>query len=124
FALRGYDVIGFDVSQPALSYLRRGLKRRRLFAETFAGEMSEFQIDRQTDAAYCLINTFRHLVTEEAASAHLACIARSVRPGGVYILGVDVLRLNGYRGEVERWTQRRGNTQVTVTQRVLRTNVR
>src|SRR5437588_6562424 len=38
-AARGYQVAGFDLSQPALSYLRRRLARRRLRAETFEAEM-------------------------------------------------------------------------------------
>src|SRR5207248_11586898 len=32
-AARGYQVTGFDLSQPALCYLRRHLARRRLHAE-------------------------------------------------------------------------------------------
>src|SRR6202035_4366167 len=41
-AARGYQVTGFDLSQPALSYLRRRLARRRPHAETFEAEMSDF----------------------------------------------------------------------------------
>jgi len=41
---RGYQVTGFDLSQPALSYLRRRLARRRLHAETFEAEMSDFRL--------------------------------------------------------------------------------
>jgi len=37
-AARGYQVTGFDLSQPALRYLRRRLRRRRLDAEMFAAE--------------------------------------------------------------------------------------
>jgi SAM-dependent methyltransferase len=36
---RGYQVTGFDLSQPALSYLRRHLAGRRLQAEAFEAEM-------------------------------------------------------------------------------------
>src|SRR2546421_2207117 len=39
---RGYQVTGFDLSQSALSYLRQRLGRRRLHAETFEAEMSDF----------------------------------------------------------------------------------
>jgi len=50
-AARGYEVAGFDLSRPALSYLRRRLAR--------------------VDAAYCTVNTFRHLLTEQAARGNL-----------------------------------------------------
>jgi len=51
-AARGYQMTGFDLNQPALSYLRRRLKRRRLHAEIFQAEMSAFRLSRRVDAAY------------------------------------------------------------------------
>ena len=117
---RGYQVTGFDISQPALSYLRRRLERRRLHADTFEAEMSDFRLGRSVDAAYCMVNTFRHLLTEQAARSHLKCIAGSLRPGGIYVLGMNLLP----SGERARWTERRGKTKVTITQRVLRTDLR
>src|SRR6266513_3737988 len=41
-AARGYQVIGFDLNQPALIYLRRRLGRLRLHAETFEADISDF----------------------------------------------------------------------------------
>lgn len=118
-ATRGYQVTGFDVSQPALSYLRQRLARRRLDAETFEAEMSDFRLDRSVDAAYCMGNTFRHLLTEQAARAHLECIAASLRPGGIYVISMNLLP-----SDAARWTEWRGKTKVTVTERVLRTDRR
>src|SRR5215469_4603352 len=43
-AARGYQLTGFDISQPALRYLRRRLERRRLHANTFEAEMSDFRV--------------------------------------------------------------------------------
>jgi SAM-dependent methyltransferase len=121
---RGYQMTGFDVNQPALSYLRRRLKRRRLHAETFQAEMSAFRLGRPVDAAYCTVNTFRHLLTERAARDHLESIAGSLRPGGIYILGLHLLPLHVDGEETERWTQQRDGTKVTVTLRVVRTDLR
>ena len=115
---------GFDLSQPALSYLRRRLARRRLHAETFEAEMSDFRLGRPADAAYCVINTFRYLLTEQAARGHLECIAGSLRPGGIYVLGLHLLPLGGDKEDSDCWTQRRGETKVTVTVRLLRTDRR
>jgi len=119
-AARGYEVTGFDLSQPALSYLRRHLARRRLKAEAFEAEMSDFRLGQPVDAAYCTISTFRHLLTEEAARGHLECIAGSLREGGIYLLGLHLLPLGVDKEDPECWTERRGNTSVTVTLRVLR----
>ena len=123
-AARGYQMTGFDVSQPALSYLRRRLTRRRLHAKTFKAEMSDFRLSRRIDAAYCTVNTFRHLLTEHAARGHLECIAESLRPGGIYVLGLYLLRLDGTEEDVWRWTEQRRGTKVAVTLRVLSTDVR
>src|SRR5438552_10942205 len=119
FASRGYQVAGFDLGQPALSYLRRQLTRRRLRAETFEAEMSDFRLGRSVDAAYCMVNTFRHLLTEQAARSHLECIASSLRPGGIYVLGMNLVPSGA-----ARWAERRGKTKVTITERVLRTHFR
>jgi SAM-dependent methyltransferase len=117
---RGYQLIGFDLSQPSLSYLRRQLARRRLRAETFEAEMSDFRLSRPVDAAYCTGSTFRLLLTEQAARGHLRCIAGSLRPGGIYVLGFRLLPLNLDKEGDRRWTERRGETKVAVTLRVLR----
>src|SRR5215471_3199220 len=118
-AARGYQMIGFDLSQPALSYLRRRLARQRLHAETFEAEMSNFRLARPVDAAYCTVNTFRHLLTEQAARDHLECVARSLRPGGIYLLGLHLLPSDADPEDDARWTESRGGTKVTITLRML-----
>jgi SAM-dependent methyltransferase len=117
---RGYQVTGFDLSQPALSYLRRQLARQRLTGETFDGEMSDFRLSRPVDAAYCTVSTFRYLLTEQAARSHLRCVADTLRPGGIYVLAFRLLPLDLHKERGRRWTDRRGETNVTVTLRVLR----
>jgi SAM-dependent methyltransferase len=123
-AARGYQATGFDLSRPALSYLRRRLAGRRLRAETFEAEMSDFRLSQPVDVAYCTVSTFRHLLTEQAARSHLDCIVDSLRPGGIYVLGVHLLPLNLNKHGGKRWTERRGKTKVTITLRVLRVDVR
>jgi SAM-dependent methyltransferase len=124
FAARGYDTIGFDLSQPALSYLRRRLGRRRLDAETFEADMADFRLRRPVDAAYCTVSTFRHLLTEKKARHHLDCVACSLRSGGIYVLGLHLLSSKIAKANVQCWTERRGETQVTANLRVLRSDRR
>jgi len=119
-ARKGYQVIGFDRSKPALRYLQRRLARSRLNAETFEAEMSNFCVGRRVDAAYCTISTFRYLLTEQAARGHLECIVDSLRPGGIYVLGLHLLPFGVDKEDVECWTERRCETIVTVTLRMLR----
>jgi hypothetical protein len=86
--------------------------------------MSNFRLARPVDAAYCTVNTFRHLLTEQAARGHLECVAGSLRPGGIYLLGLHLLPLDADPEDDARWTERRGETKVTVTLRMLRTDLR
>jgi SAM-dependent methyltransferase len=118
-ARRGFDVIGFDRSQPALEHLRSELKRKKLTARILPGDLSEFRLDRTVDAAYCTFNTFRHLLSEESAASHLHAVARALRSGGVYVLGFHLLPLDVDEECVERWTAQKGQTRVTCTLRVL-----
>jgi len=123
-AHRGYRVTGFDLSQPALIYLQQRLARRQLRATVFRADMTDFSLPRPVDAAYNTFDSFRHLLTESAARRHLQCVAESLRPGGLYILGFHLLPPDASEECTERWTERRGSTRVTVTLRVVASNRR
>ena len=124
-AARGYRMTGLDLSRPSLEYLKRRLARRRLQASIRRADMADFHRGkRRVDAAYCTFDSFRHLLTEHAARRHLECVAESLRPGGIYILGFHLLPLDAAEECIERWTGRHGRTRVSVTLRVLATDRR
>lgn len=123
-ARRGFQMTSFDQSRPALEFLRRRLKRRRLHGRVFSADLSEFRVRQPMDAAVCTFNTFRHLLTEQEAESHLRCIARAIRRGGIYILGFHLLPLDVDEHCIERWRARRASTRVTATLRVLATDRR
>ncbi|MDY0167390.1 MAG: class I SAM-dependent methyltransferase [Thermoguttaceae bacterium] len=123
-AARGYELTGLDLSRPSLGYLRRRLRRRGLNACVFEADMADFRLRRPVDLAYCTFDAFRHLLSEADARRHLECVAESLRPGGIYILGIHLLPPDASEECIERWTERRGGTQVTVTLRVLATDRR
>jgi len=133
-ATRGYRMSGFDLSEPALRFCRRRLARKKLQAAIFAADMADFElpspgadqrvIGRGVDAAYNTFDSFRHLLTEQSARRHLECVARCVRPGGLYILGFHLLPPDASEECIERWTEHQRGAQVTVTLRVLATDRR
>ncbi len=114
-ARRGYHMTAFDLSRKSLTYLRRRLRRSKLQADLFEGDMTQFELERPVDAAFCTVNTFRHLLTESAARSHLESMARAVRPGGLYILGLHVFPPGTEEEGTERWSATRGQTRITVT---------
>lgn len=119
FARRGFEVTGFDLSDPALRYLETRLKRARKAATVCRADMIDFDMHRQFDLAYCTMNTFRHLLTEEDARRHLQAVADHLREGGLYILGFHIIPPDADEDCTERWTGKSGKTSVTFTLRVI-----
>lgn len=117
-AARRFNVTGIDLSARSLAYLRRRLDRRGLRAQLLEADMTEFRLDRPVDAAFCTMNTFRHLTTEDAARRHLESMAAAVRPGGLFILGLHLFPPDADEKCIERWTAKHGRTSVTTTIRV------
>ena len=90
-ATRGYQMTGLDTSDYALRYLQRGLTRRGISATVLQADMADFRLAKPVDAAYCTVSSFLHLLSEDAAHRHLECVGRSLRPAGIYILGIELI---------------------------------
>ena len=118
-AARGYEVTGLDLNAKALAYLRKRLARRKLIAEVVRADMADFRLARPVDAAVCMVNSFRHLLSEETARRHLECVAENLRPGGIYILGLHLVPPDAAEESIERWRTREGRTQVSTDLRVV-----
>lgn len=118
-ARRGFDVTAFDLNRLCVQETRRQLKRRKLTAAILQADMADFQLPQQFDLAHCFVNTFRHLTSEDSARAHLQSVARTLRPGGVYVLGFHLLPPDALELDCERWTILHGRRRVTTTVRVL-----
>lgn len=118
-ARRGYQASGFDDNRRAIKYLAKKIARRKLSATAKLGDMTEFEVAKPVDLAFNTFNTFRHLTTETAAVRHLQCMARAVRPGGLFVLGFHLLPPDASEECLERWQARRGTTRVSFTLRVL-----
>lgn len=109
FARAGADVSGCDLNPAAVDYCNQRLKRAGLAARAVVADMCDFAVDQPYDAAFNTINSFRHLGSEEAATAHLAAMGRAIRPGGIYLLGLHLTPRVGPQTDEESWSARRGN---------------
>lgn len=98
--------VGFDLSPGMVRFAARRAAVFRADAARFAVAPGAF------DLAYCLIDSFRHLLDEAAALGHLACVSRALAPGGVYVLGLDVSGGLDPDGSVEAWAEARGDVRV------------
>lgn len=99
--------VGFDLNPAMVRFARStGCLAFQADAGRFAVAPGAF------DLAYCLIDSFRHLLDEEAARGHLEGVARALRPGGVYVLGFDVTGGMTREDSLEEWETRRGDVHV------------
>ncbi len=105
----GFEVAGNDLNSHAVRYCNDRLARHGFPRSARVGDMAAFRVPQPADAAFNLINSFRHLLSEAAAISHLRCVAGALARGGLYLLG---LHLTPTRGPVvvedESWSARRG----------------
>lgn len=111
-AKAGFDVAGNDLNPHAVEYCNARLKRGGFTESAVVGDMADFTVARPFDAAFNMINSFRHLPSEAAAESHLRCVAEAVVPGGLYVLGLHLTPTVGPRIDEEEWSARRGNLAV------------
>ena len=62
--------------------------------------------------AYCLVNTFRHLLTEDDAVRHLRTVARHLRPDGIYVIGMHLFPPDADEEDSEEWSVCEGDVSV------------
>jgi SAM-dependent methyltransferase len=108
-AKAGYDVAGNDLNPRAVDFCNARFLRHGFPGTVMVGDMSAFTVRRKFDAAFNMINTFRHLSTEEAAEAHLQCMAKALNRGGLYMLGIHLEPTACLPMQEEGWSARRGN---------------
>ncbi len=108
-AKAGYDVSGLDLNARAIAYCNARLERHGFSPTCVVGDMTDFRLPRKVDAALNMINSFRHLNTEKAAVDHLECMAKVLRKGGIYVLGLHLTPTRGDPMDEEAWSARRGN---------------
>ncbi len=118
-ARRGYEVTAFDLNPECVRFTESELRRHRISARTLVADMCQFDFNEKFDLAHCFVNSFRHLLNEQSATAHLRQVASALRPGGLYLLGLHLLPPDAEEFDCERWTIVKGKTRVTTTVRVL-----
>lgn len=111
-ARRGFSVSGFDNNRTMLEAARKRLRAFGRKAHLFDATLDDFHTRRRFDLAFCLISTFRYLPSESAARRHLRLVRDSLRPGGVYVLGLHLCDYRARGTGRERWVGTRGATRV------------
>jgi SAM-dependent methyltransferase len=108
-AQAGYHVSGLDLNERSVDYCNKRLLRNGKPGSVVVGDMSSFTLRRPVDAAFNMINSFRHLLSEQQAVDHFRCIAAALRKGGIYVLGLHLTPTQGTPIDEESWSARRGH---------------
>ena len=118
-AWRGWKISGFDLSQPMLDHATERLEQQGQKAKLWQDRMESFgQVKPGSfDLAHCLVSTFKYLLTETHAAAHLRLVAETLRPGGIYVLGIHLTDYSRNICEHERWVQERDGVHVVCNTR-------
>lgn len=69
----------------------------------------------KADLAFNLINTIRHLGDDRAMLDHFAAVARVLKPGAAYVVGISLCSYGNEFESEDVWTGSRGGLRVTQT---------
>jgi SAM-dependent methyltransferase len=116
-AARGDRVCGFDSHATMIAYARArgrrlGIERRARVVEADMRCFAALVGLSQFDVAFNLFNSIRHLESDAALLAHLREMARALRPGGIYAVGLSLTRYGLDPVEEDVWDARRGGCRV------------
>ena len=104
----GWMVYGYDISPKMVEYAKKRLSKWGHKASIVRGDMISFKPKEKFDLAFNTLSTFRHLLSEREALAHLRLTYDALNPGGIYILGLDLALYGEDLPDEEVWTARRG----------------
>ena len=114
-ATRGYQVTGIDLRLEMIAYVNDEAKKARLPITASVDDLSHLTVKGTYDMAFCLMDTFRFLLTNEAIVAHLRAVAKRLAPGGLYVTDFWVPSQWDLIGnEIHQWEQTEGDTTVRV----------
>jgi SAM-dependent methyltransferase len=90
-ARRGWNVTGLDLRPAMLAFLRERAEAEGTRIATLCADMARFDCETRFAAAYNPLSSFRLLRDDASAEAHLRRVAAVLRPGGVYVLDLELL---------------------------------
>ena len=105
---RGWTVEGYDSSRAMVAFARKRLAGWGKRAKVARGEMTAYRPARRFGLIFNLLSTFRHLMTDREALAHLKLMAEALEPGGIFVLGLDLSLYGKDEPDEEVWVCRQG----------------
>ena len=119
-AKRSYEAIGIEVNRHMIDFALAKSRQTGTLLSVVEADMTKFILDEKVDAAFCAIDTFRYLLTEDVARNHLRCVSRVLRPNGLYVIDFTMVGSpSSYPKDPEEWTIEREGVRVTVNHKIV-----
>ena len=114
-AMRGYQVTGVDAHPEMIAYVHEEARKANLNITAAVDDLRHLTVKGTHDLAFCFMDTFRFLLTNEEIVAHLRMVAGLLAPGGLYLTDFWVPGQWDQAGnEIHQWEQTDGETTVRV----------
>ena len=114
-AKRGYRVSGFDLSPEMVAYLREEAGKAGVEVAATVGDLRAVPVSGTFDLAFCLMDTFRFLLTNEEIIRHLRRVGERLSPGGLYVTDFWIpTQWDRAANEIYQWEQQENGTTVRV----------
>ena len=111
----GYQMTGVDLCPEMIAFVNDAAATVHLKVATAVDDLRHLKIRGTFDAAFCFMDTFRFLLTNEQIVEHLRAVAKRLVPGGLYLVDFWVPRQWDQIGnEIHQWEQTEGETMVRV----------
>lgn len=104
----GFEVFGFDLSSAMLAHATQRARGR-----VFRADAARFATARVFDAAYCMVDSFRYLLSDDHATAFLEAVSAALLPGSPFILELELLSPGP--PVPDTWTSKKGDASASVS---------
>jgi SAM-dependent methyltransferase len=112
-ARAGHQVIGLDNNPAMIEFARRRAVAEGVHVDFQLGQAQHWEPTEPVDIVFCMMDSFRHLTTEPAATTALTHFHQTLRPGGLLLLGVNVGEPPIELNEHHHWEMERDGTLIS-----------
>lgn len=123
-AERGFEVTGFDLNPHMCAFATQRMQKLGVSSNVENKDMARFSYSKKFDLAHCLVSTFKYLKTESDALSHLECVAKSLKIGAIYVLGLHLTDYKKFGAVQEVWFGQQEHTRVICNIRTSQANCR